>query len=635
METLLGEALQEIASGMERFGALAEEIKEESREYKRAVEKIKKQSKSLEKIPSYSLVRAAARSHRNIERTKIVYGRVREFGKSADALERLLQSSLEHKSSKSLLQAHEGVTEAESLLGEREEYPGDSLFAEIKRREAELRDLFDLLLFTLVDDIASLIHREGLLPLIKILKIVRAEEKRDEIFKIEGRPRRYRERFFEGLISSIDGKTRAVEFDSSGYISPSALSFVLGDIRALHKTKRLGLPRELDLFDFCVLHYHRGLYTMFEEKAPGMDPNEALSLLSWSATYYESMFKDFGKTQGALGPKLFHGREEELVRKYAKAAREKLKKWIQNLAEMETEKFASRTRAPDLDPENRFISVGFIDLLHIMKQQLEPVSFHPELFRELVSEISANVEHFKHSIFKVMDKELDLFLHDKGSSGFEEYCISVGNSGLKFIDCLSDLPFYTDKGVQEISVSFFDFLEKSTSALVSVILETISPVIKNLFKEKWYDEPIIETAIATFKDYVEDYQVTMVEYAFETFIKRLVEEFAYTYLERMASRKSEFRADATSRMVFDKKALVSFFSRHIPREECDSLFKSTQLALSIITSESLNLAVLEVNALVAARDVPRDLVKKLVSKRPGITKEKVAEVLSKAKWRER
>lgn len=659
-------ALEKIVGELETMKHMGEQIKGEAAKYKEGMQCIREAGKGLKKMEAYKLVKLAAKSHMNLEKTRRTYEKIKYFNAKADELEAWMKASQDQRTTQALLQIYEGILGVEEVRLEMEETMGEGLAAEIKKRDEKLRSLFDLLFFTLVDDLPGMIGRDDVLGAIKMLKVVQKEEARDktaeavaksgesterdrreyhEMYKrYEKRPpSKYRERMYEALIGSIGGKfKRAIEGDSrfandteqSGeYLSSAHLNFVLEDLKAIAKTRDIGIPRDLELFDFMCIHYHRNLYESLEEKAPQMDPNEALSLMAWTNSYYERMGEEFGKSAGSLGPRLFHGREKEMIQKYISTAKEKLQKWIRNLTEIEAERFVQRTRAPDLDPENRFISVGFMDLLHIIKQQIEPVTFHEELFADIVGGIMENVEVFKKSMFKVMDKELSLVNKDKGSSGFEEYCIAMGNSGLKFMDCLSELPFYGNPRIQELGGAFFEFLDKSTECLVLVVLETVKPVTKNLFREKWYKEPIVETAVATFKDYAEDYRVSMVEYAFETFVQSLFESFVLKYLERVVGKKSVFKAEAISRIVSDKRALAKFFGKFLSPGQTDSAFRPVDFVVSIINCDNPNLTVLEVNSLLSAYpETTPEFVKKLLSRKAGASSDEVGRIIKKCTW---
>lgn len=590
-----------------------QEAKKQLARAKMAVEEAHAKVSELVPLNHLELVKTTSLAQTNLEHTRELLKEIKLFDTKYAALTKYIKKSTDEKSTKHLLSIYKTLAEIEDL---KETTPA------ISEKISALFEAFNGLLFTLVDAMAEIVQSKPLGEFLKIVKVVEREEQKGH---------GHRERMFETFLESIERKFRESLGDAStALISAGSLEFIVEDLKNLKKTESAGLPEKYRVFTFAAIHYHRALYEYLDTHSESFDPNEAVGILLWTKHYYAAM-KKLGKTPGSLGPELFAGKEAQLTERYVAAAEEKLSQWIDNLAQTEAKRFHEKKKAPDLDSANKFISIGFMDLLHIIKQQLEPIHEHEEIFKRISKHVLKCTEDFRHTLTSTVEAELALVLQDKSQSGFEEYTIAVGNSGLKFMDCLQSLSFYHHSTIQAIGGVFYACFLSANAALAKNIFFVLKPAVRHLFTKKWMDEPVADTIISTLRDYLADYKETMLEYSFTLFAGLLLQDLGHVYVDRACKKHAVFLREHLQLLHTDRKKYHHFFGKFLSRDLLTENFRYFDQFIALASTDNRSLCVTEVKAFVKAfpKD-PKERVRTILKKMPGGGKEFATEVLSKA-----
>ncbi|KAH9385384.1 exocyst complex component 3, partial [Nematocida major] len=570
---------------------------------KEALDAITLEISSLSLLKNDSLVRTAATAHSNIEHTKRLLLEVRQFSAKYKKLRKEMKSSTENPSAEGLLSIYKEIKE---VLGLKNAAP------EITEKIGILEKQFEILVLTLVDSLPEIVQKEGAVAYLKIVKVSSSEAAHTEGISKQKRKAKIpsnlecnlsRNRLFEVFLDSLDRKFAENLPGAPESAKARGLAFVLQDLSSLKKTESLPVSAKYQIFAFACIQYHRLLYEYLDKNSNAFDPEESIGILLWSKNYYAEMLK-MGKMKSLLGPVLFSGREEEVANKYVKAAEEKLTEWIGNLAAAESTRFRERKKAPDLDSEGKFISIGFMDLLHIIRQQLEPIYTHPEIFRRLSQHILKCVRKFKETLSVAVLEELDLLLKDKAQNGFEEYCIALSNSGLKFMDCLHTLSFYSDSHVQAISEVFHECMVCASDALVQNILFVISPAVRNMYTRAWNSEPVTQSIVSTYADYLKDYRESMIDYAFTFFVSSLLGNTVEMYFERCTRKKALFLGEHLCIVGADRKRYRELFGQHLSKNSLKSILRKLDCFIAITSSDNVSICAAEVALYV--KEYPED-----------------------------
>ncbi|KAI5185982.1 exocyst complex component 3 [Nematocida homosporus] len=606
------ETLTALATEIEAIQAALKDAKISLSTAKEDLDGLHLKVSSLPPLKHADLVRSSSTAQTNLERTRDLLTKIKSFDSVYDKLHKQIRTATDSKSSRYLLSIHSALKE---LTGLRENLPS------ISEKVATLNEAFNILLFTLVDSLPEVIKKDTVTAYLKITKIIDYEDSHTHT---------HRERLFETFLESIERQFREIPTSESAVLSYTSFEFITQHVTLLKPTETLNLPDRYKIFSFAAIHYHRALYEFLDAHSDSFDPNESIAILLWTQTYYDQM-RQLGKSKGSLGPVLFAGKEAFLINRYIQVAKEKLSSWIANLAQMECTRFAERKKAPDLDSTNKFISIGFMDLHHIIKRQLEPISTHPEIFNSIAQHILLAIQDFKTALIATIQSELALVLEDKAKSGFEEYCIAIGNSGLKFMDCLHTLSFYTDPTIQKIGQAFYDCFLFTIQALIKNVSFVLKPASQHLFTKSWAAEPVAATFIATFKDYLADYQETMISYAFSQFTSALISTITHTYLDRLAKKHAYFPKEYLAILSADKKELYHFFSPYLSKDALKNNFLLFDFVIRIASTDNLSLCISEVKTFHKTfPKEPKSTLKTILKKMPGGSKDFASEVLKRA-----
>ncbi|WUR02345.1 exocyst complex component (SEC6) [Vairimorpha necatrix] len=471
----------------------------------------------------------------------------------------------------------------------------------------------------------------------KVCEIIKKEEKRDEITNLvkEGEhssdliPREMyksykkflkrtnknlQERLKNSIKSSIRNKFNKLE-EESQFVKK--LYFVIEDLR--------NIQEKIDLhffnFDEFLKEYHLNLKRLLDSRSNDLDAGEILAVIEFVTDYYENVESTFKKIADSLGDKLLEN-EDELLERYSKTAEQKLKEWISNITKLEINKFYLRNEEISRDEEDKLISPGFVSLLQIINMQLEPISFNKRIFARITKTIIKNCNIFKDELINAMEKDFRPSVELKSKAGYKDFCIMFGNSGLKLTQYITTLPQCQSPEIRELGNTFMNILKASNLYLSRFILETCQPVTKDIFLTKWYEEEIVKILILTIKDFLKDYELTMSEYSFMTFIHELTNSISLIYMKQLGNKKAKIYDQCSSRLKSDyikiKRTLDEFGEKDDVMSGLSPLLK----IIPLIDCKSVELFVEEVKSLqFVFPDINRKFIKTIITKRRDLTEE--------------
>ncbi|KRH94903.1 Exocyst complex subunit SEC6 [Pseudoloma neurophilia] len=310
-----------------------------------------------------------------------------------------------------------------------------------------------------------------------------------------------------------------------------------------------------------------------------------------------------------------------LKSRYIMIMRNKIAIWIENIttAEMKTMK----TRDVSLDEEEHFISTNFINLLKIVKEVLEPVTFDRGLYVSLLENVISNVRQFKSAICDALQAE---YTKNTASltSGFEEYCICIANSGLKLTQYVTSISEYegneeeNQSGLVELSEVFISLTKFSNSISSKFVIHTLKPALKKLFTSSFYkdDLAVMNLFRATITDFLDDYQRSMDPYVFVTFLYDLVDQISDAYFNQMIKKKSILDGNLTEYLERNQKSLNRTINKYAPDEDIKFDLTDVMPILRVTATEQF---ISEIKKLKYERNFKKDFVKSLLKKRTDLS----------------
>lgn len=481
----------------------------------------------------------------------------------------------------------------------------------------------------------------------KIGRILEMEEKRDEITRkaregengddvelkqyakmypryILRKPKNLRDRIIKTLRSAIQGKFSAIDA-SEMYINQ--LGFIESDLEKIHQNIHF------DFFDFnsFLLEYHRNLKDLIDQTLDRLDAGEILALIEFKTEYYNNIEARYNKVAEALGKPLLEN-ESVLLEKYSLTASEKLGTWIENITASELEKFSTRDPGIGRDEDGKLISSGFISLLQIIKTQLEPISFNRRVFLHITETVKTHCNEFKNSILRAVEKDFYQACKNKSKTGFEDYYIMFGNSGLKLTQYITSLPQCQSPEVRELSNIFIDILKACNYHLAEYIIVTCNSKIQLIFTDEWINSNPTQTITVTIKDFLDDYYTIMSTFSFTTFISEVCGAVVAAYFKRCKAKTIELRSNSAEALKRDYHSFVGLFSDYIKRDDVKEALEPLMKLVPVLESTSEELIKVELEALkLADTKANFAIIKNILQKRTDLSEEVKKDLIAYSK----
>lgn len=359
--------------------------------------------------------------------------------------------------------------------------------------------------------------------------------------------------------------------------------------------------------------YHICLKTAIDNNLDKMDASELLKLIEFKSNYYLTIESKYNKIAEGLGPKLLDN-ENELLEKYAKTVSNKLHDWIENITKIEIDKFLSRDSDLNKDEYDKLISTGFISLLQMIKIQLEPISFNKKVFLYITKTVQNYCEIFKERICNEIEKDFLPSCQGKSKPGFEDYCIVFGNSGLKLTQYITSLPQCQSDEVRELSNIFISILKTCNNFLAQFVINTCKPATDKLFTNKW-DEGL-SIFIITIEDFLQDYQIVMMDFTFLTFCHELSQLIVKIYYQKLSLKTTIIDKNTSINIKRDYEKLINSLGKFCNQSDLEEFLLPLNKLVPIIEYNSEDIFLLELKSLLMVKkDISKKLIMNIINKK--------------------
>lgn len=479
----------------------------------------------------------------------------------------------------------------------------------------------------------------------KMDRVIEREEERDDIIRkvkegensddpvkrqyfisysryINSEPKNLRKKAINMIKSSIKSKFDNAKDQKDVF---EALSFIFDDLKELCRGCTLSF---FTFEDFCN-EYHASLKSFIDNKLCNIEPEDILGIIEFKSYYYDRLQKDFKKIPESLGARLIDN-EGELLMKYSNIASSKLKTWIDNISVIEIQKFTSRDPEINRDEEGKLVSSGFVNLLQIIKAQLEPISFNKKIFLVLTNVIKDNCIIFKDKIRNALESELKDVLENKKLHGFEDYCIIFGNSGLRLTRYISSLPFFQSDEVRNLQQIFLGILKDSSGILCEYIIDTCKPALSKVFTPEWKKNKKRDVFLITLDDFLQDYSKTMSGYTFSTFVCELCTKISDFYRKTLMSSKISLDMHISKALKDDFEKIEGILKKYLGREKFESFLSPMMKFCPLMDTTSGELFVVELKSMVLSdTEIKQSFIESLISRKKDMDESEKNIVLSK------
>ncbi|ELA42352.1 uncharacterized protein VICG_00450 [Vittaforma corneae ATCC 50505] len=452
-----------------------------------------------------------------------------------------------------------------------------------------------------------------------VRKVKEGETSEDPILKqyylehtryINFEPKNFQDRFASGLKSGIKSKFEKLKGEKDFL---ARLGFIFDDLR---KVKERNMS--FFTFDDFLCEYHSALKKFFDQKLNDMEPEDILGLIEFKSYYYATIQNEFSRIPESIGPRLIEN-ESELLQKYSEVASSKLKGWIDNISTIEIQKFMSRDPEINRDEQGKPVSSGFINLLQIIRAQLEPISFNKRIFLFLTGVIKEKCTAFKENIYMALQAELKNVYEGKGLHGFEDYCIMFGNSGLRLTQYISTLSFFQSDEVRELQQIFLGILKNSNVVLCEYIIFTCKPALSNILTDEWQRKELRQVFIVTLDDFLQDYQKMMSDYMFTTLICELCTKIYDVYKKALRSSKIPLTYKISESIKNDVEKLSELFKKYVNEDDFKDYVSLSLKFCPLIEAVSGELFIVEVKSLILSDpEISASFIENLLTRKTDI-----------------
>lgn len=523
---------------------------------------------------------------------------------------------------------HNNIYRKEEFVCELEQYNVDVPGEDLNKIEEIIRGIkrqsldFTLFFLEVVKDFKSnYTHFD------KVNKIVEKEETRDDLTRrakegekgndpvlyqiskmypryITRKPKNIKDQIVQVIKASIKEK-----FFVEKEVFVTELEFVLKDLQFFYEKINLYFFTFTDILS----EYHRNLRETIHKNLGELDAGEILKLIEFKTSYYTTIETKYNKIGESLGEKLIEN-ENELLQKYTQTASIKLNTWIENITNTEIEKFITRDGELNKDEDNKLISTGFINLLQMIKIQLEPIAFNKKVFLYITKTVKKYCEMFRKRICDEIEKDFTPSCQGKSKPGYEDYCIVFGNSGLKLTQYITSLPQCQSDEVRELGNIFITILKTCNHFLAEYVIYVCKPATNDFFTPKWTQS--FNVCIVTLEDFLQDYQSAMADFTFMTFCHELCECLINVYFKRIIGSKAKYTEETGTLLKRDCKKLLELFGNFINSSDLDEIFVPMNKIVPLVETNSEEMFILELKSLLIAKsDFEEKTVVKLLGKK--------------------
>lgn len=536
---------------------------------------------------------------------------------------------------------------------------------------------FEEYLWDLTKNLLDVIREENGSVVVKLVKIVEAEEKADEksvaiqqarsnhkelaskFRSIQGNPRtlkHFRSKFLqaieEGVGEIFDNCWESLKDDVPSILEN--LEWIFGDLALVDAELIPRFPRKYKIFDVYARAYHEGLYRLlqkFMEADP--DAQTILRLLEWVKDYYKKMKKELQVPPELMEPKLLDGKEKELMDDYLKLIVKKMDEWMSNLMSTEAKEFIYREQPPETDNEDLFGMNGPAIMFQMINQQVDAAAATGQgaILASVVAEHKRVMNETQLTWSNLLSQELKRQIDkpDEVPGGLVEYTIAVANDQLRCADFLEQIiQRVTDMVSEKYSTGisenlnaalagYLDTAQKGVQTLLSLIYNDLKQPFGNLFTNEWYKgssaaSTIMLQIVETYRDYVSDYQATLNVYLFDLLIEDMLDEFIVKYLQSMRAKNAKFKApDYVKRMQEDVKVAFGFFVQYKTPEEMEDKFGILEGMINFITSKKSMIYLDYYSIRKVYWDVPLQFIEDVLKNRDDLDRSSVKEAMETIK----
>uniref|UniRef100_A0A0X3PKQ5 Uncharacterized protein n=4 Tax=Schistocephalus solidus TaxID=70667 RepID=A0A0X3PKQ5_SCHSO len=451
---------------------------------------------------------------------------------------------------------------------------------------------------------------------VNCVRIIDREERADMIWKKrqektdfmpDGRPKRWKQHFFDALTQTIENKVQGCSVDRENEKNrlvrhnEAIRQHALTDLRIAKNIFPTVFPADYHVFDRFVEIYHDAIGAHLETLINnGLNDTEIVQLLGWINAYHTEEFMkhplfnvDFSLLKTRYPPNLLP--DEKLMslrQEYVKKTILRLRNWLVKSLNVDVEDWKRATKPEVNDASNYYTPLSVLVLSPINELVGEGKLLHflgnavrENFLVQCVQEISA----FSADYISEIRKYRNAYLQNRASFPFYcEYILANANNSLSIAESFSavinreverdaQLKGRLLPQLNRLKTEYESVASQCMMCVEETIFLDLNKVLAAVLTREWLSPADLTPQCLT--GTLLDYNETLIhanEKYYKTLLPRIATRLLVEHLKVLLTRTLHFsdfeRRTAGEKIVNTSKFLVSFFEEQLPvsKEICEA-----------------------------------------------------------------
>lgn len=344
-------------------------------------------------------------------------------------------------------------------------------------------------------------------------------------------------------------------------------------------TVKLGLtslmPRKWKIMETYTNIYHKAMHDFLISFADdeSLGPQYVLAVINWVDRYYAKMAK-LGFSEEDVQPHVIDSRGQELIRTYRSVIIKAVDQYMERINEQDRKSFEQQDREayePNVDGIFQTRSLGDVWALFSQNLAVAASSERNDVAEGVVDSMFRSLIYRQRIWTQLIEEEKDKYtgpmpsLDGETVAVFQEWLIAIANDQIICIDDEEELngrasfvtvferevvplvsqQYASDRlpvQVEELKNGYIDISSKCIQIFCQLIFLTdFRPILTKFFTQDWYQRTDMASIIATFRDYLNDYEQQVHHSLRDLLIDSLADELLIQYLSAVRNKGVKFR----------------------------------------------------------------------------------------------
>jgi hypothetical protein len=391
-------------------------------------------------------------------------------------------------------------------------------------------------------------------------------------------------------------------------------------------TVKLGMvhlmPKKWKIMETYTNMYHKAMHDFLIAIADdeSLPPQYVLAVINWVDRYYAKMAK-LGFAEDDLQPHVIDNRSQELTRTYRSVIVKAVDQYMDRINAHDRKSFLNQDRdAYEINADGIFQTRSLGDVWTLFSQNLAVAanSERNDVAEGVVDSMFRTLISRQRIWTQLIDDERDKYtglnptLDGETVAVFQEWLIALANDQIICIDDEEDVngrasfvtvferevvplvsqQYANDRltaQVDELKNGYIDISSKCIQVFCQLIFLTdFKPILSHFFVPAWYQRTDMASIIATFRDYLNDYEQQVHRSLRDLLIDSLADELLIQYLSAVRNKGVKFRRtdQFAAKMKDDLITAFDFFREYGPQgQEIMQRWRAVEYFLKLLESD--------------------------------------------------